>query len=789
MRKFICLFFVATLTLAADDAVKSEAQPTTEFPKAWSMTKDDIAALPDGNHVASLLEFMFQPAVMTNVDTGGFSRPEDVKIAMFGESTTWQRWYFGGANISNPGRPGEPLLYIPVGVLAEVGAEKYGVSNTEKNGIHMQALAANNATDSIELSPPSQIGGPAIIPRAVADREPASDWGAPTSSRAFQAPSFEGHALKTFRLQNGKNGFLFADGYLMQRSFNNLSTPESTGAFTLMSGFNPNFLPNDALNFAVQGRMRSNLGAEYYFAENQTLKSDQYSSLAQYNFSSEKADGALAVGYAYRNTSLNSSTLSRSATDALYQAPAFIPEKSHTLFFDGEGFKKIPWDKVKLEYGINSRFEMQNRAQNAPGNELVQTLLSVPQSATLYSGPSNETNYLLRWQPFIRAKQEYARAEWGASLNAHADWGFTDAGSKLGFITPAAKLHGKSYLGSSAFFVGGDVLHDTLGFTLQDVSFLNKDSLSGTAYNWTDTNGNGIPDANELSQGSRTGGAYHSAQSGLQAPQKEELNLTTGYTGFAGWLLQLNFNGRLYRKLLAVRYADGTSPTFTPSAASSIVQTYDKTGTGNEGYELYNSDQNAYYAHAEVTLAKLPKQSEWIFRASIGAYYATGYAPQGIGAFNNDIGVYNENNADPNFRENQFGRLDNDRGYMGKVIFGRRFFRALMISNVLRYRDGEAMASFQTVTGLAQGPIIMPTDLRGGGLTGVGRFTYSLAWDLRIRYDSVLWGNKAWAFIDIYNLLNSRTELFENPLVGTQYRNPIEQGMARSMRLGMGMNF
>lgn len=111
------------------------------------------------------------------------------------------------------------------------------------------------------------------------------------------------------------------------------------------------------------------------------------------------------------------------------------------------------------------------------------------------------------------------------------------------------------------------------------------------------------------------------------------------------------------------------------------------------------------------------------------------------------------------------------------------------MTNVLRYRDGEAMAGYQVVTGLAQGPIIVPTEERGGGLSGVGRHTYSFAWDLRLRYDAVLFGNKAWAFLDVYNLLNSRTELAEYPMVGTAYRDPVEQGIQRSMRLGFGMNF
>jgi hypothetical protein len=188
-------------------------------------------------------------------------------------------------------------------------------------------------------------------------------------------------------------------------------------------------------------------------------------------------------------------------------------------------------------------------------------------------------------------------------------------------------------------------------------------------------------------------------------------------------------------------------------------------------------------------VAQTDAQNPWIFQGSIGGYYSAGYAPQGLNAFYNDPGQYNESTADPNFRENRFGRADNDRGYIGKIIFGRRFFNALSISNVIRYRDGEPVAGYQLVTGLAQGPITVPTDERGGGLTGVGRHTYSLAWDLRVRYDGMFAGNKAWAFIDIYNLLNSRTELAEYPLAGTAFRDPVEQGIARTMRLGVGMSF
>ncbi len=768
----------------------SESDESAPLPASnWKMTKDEIALMPNGGHVASLLEFFYQPAVMANTDTGGFSRPENVQVSMLGESYKWQRWYFGGADISNPSNPGEPLLYLPLQTLSAVSAEKYAVSSTQKNGIHMQPLAAAEVASEVAIGVPVQIGGFAVIPRAVADREPASDWGAPEKARGYEAGSFEGRATYAFKTPGNTPATLYADGYRKSRHFNNLASPETAGEFTLIGAFSPGYSAGDQLHASLQYRGRSNLGAEYWFAESQTLKSDQLSGLVNYRFATAKAEGTLALGYASRVMQLNSGALQRSAVDSLIQAPAILPGKTHTMFFDASGFKKNPGETYDLEYGINSRMEFEYRKTTAPSNRLSESLYDAPLAVTQYESASAEANYLMRWQPFVRAVKRRAQSEFVASANAHVDWGFTDAGSKLGFVHPAALLSGKTWLGSSGYFFSGGLQHDTLGFTLQEVSYLNRDGLSGTRYNWSDTNGNGLAESGELSGASRTGGNYRKGANGLEAPQKEELNLSFGYGGWKGWLLEFNFNGRMYRKLFEVRYADGTSPAFAASSAGGTVPVYDKSASGNEIYELRNAEKDAYYAHAEITLAQSDKRSDWIFRASVGGYYGAGYAPQGMGAFYNDVGAYNESTSDPNFRENRFGRLDNDRGYIGKIQFGRRFAKAFAVTNVLRYRDGEALAGYRLVTGLSQGPILAPFEERGGGLTGVGRYTYSLAWDLRLRYDTMFAGNPAWAFLDIYNLVNSRTELTEYPLEGTAFRDPVEQGIARTMRLGLGMNF
>lgn len=780
------LLLMAAGTITAEEASPSSVPVSNS---EWKMSREELQALPNGNQVASILEFFYQPAILANPDTAGFSRAENVQISMLGESYKWQRWYLGGANISHPSRAGEPLIYMPLSMLSEISAQKYAAGNVAKNGVHMSVLSPAESKNTIQLGMPFEIGGPAFIPSKVADREPASDWGAPVSARGFAAGSAEGSGAYVFRSGDKAVATLMADAYYARRNFNNLAKAESAGEFTLLGALKPQWLSNDQLNLTLQGRSRARLGSEYYFAETQTLASDQLSALAQYNFANDNAEGALALGYSYRNLRLTGDKLSRSAVDQLIQAPAIIPEGTHSLFIDGSGFKKLKAEWADVQYGVNSRFELERRSQSLPGNTLTETLYSAPLAATVYDGAATEFNSLIRWQPFIRALRKTARSEISASVSGHADWGFTDAGSKLGFIHPAGNLRAQSYLGSSAFYVGGGLLHDTMGFSLQEVSYLNKNSLSGTRYNWNDTNGNGVAEANELSAGARTGGKYHSAAAGLQAPQKEELNLSLGYEGFRHWRLELNFNGRIYRKLFEVRYADGTSPAFATSSAGANVTVYDKTGSGSEIYELRNAEKDAYYAHAEITLARSRQDSDWIFRASIGGYYGAGYSPQGLGAFYNDAGAYNESTADPNFRENRFGRLDNDRGYIGKIFFGRRFAKVLTLTNVLRYRDGEATAGYKVVTGLSQGPIVVPFEERGGGLTGIGRYTYSFAWDLRLRFDTIVSGYAAWAFVDIFNLINSRTELFEYPLAGTGYRDPVEQGTARTLRLGLGMNF
>ncbi|MCS6972547.1 MAG: hypothetical protein NZL89_05935, partial [Leptospiraceae bacterium] len=186
----------------------------------WQLDREQILLLPNGNHVAGLLEFYLPPAVLANPDTAGFARAESVQLSLFGESYKWQRWLWQGSDITHPSRPGEPLLYLPLSLLHTVEAHKYAVLVAERNGIHLSTYDFSRKEGAMSF--PVEIGGMPFLPRRTLDREPASEWGAPERSRGFAAGSAEAYAAIPW-LEDPTKGFLFADAFYARRFFNTLA--------------------------------------------------------------------------------------------------------------------------------------------------------------------------------------------------------------------------------------------------------------------------------------------------------------------------------------------------------------------------------------------------------------------------------------------------------------------------------------------------------------------------------------------------------------------------------------
>ncbi|HMV34411.1 MAG TPA: hypothetical protein PKD60_00850, partial [Turneriella sp.] len=71
MKKLSLLLSLLPYTMLAGAEL---APADRRLPHAnWRITQAEIGELPSGGHVAGLLEFLYQPAVMANTDTGGFA--------------------------------------------------------------------------------------------------------------------------------------------------------------------------------------------------------------------------------------------------------------------------------------------------------------------------------------------------------------------------------------------------------------------------------------------------------------------------------------------------------------------------------------------------------------------------------------------------------------------------------------------------------------------------------------------------------------------------------------------
>ena len=168
----------------------------------------------------------------------------------------------------------------------------------------------------------------------------------------------------------------------------------------------------------------------------------------------------------------------------------------------------------------------------------------------------------------------------------------------------------------------------------------------------------------------------------------------------------------------------------------------------------------------------------------------TGFAPAGNGPDNNDYAVISEKTADPNSLTNSSGgRLDSDRAYKGVILFGWRMIEDLSLGITVRYRDGEPFSQHRIYENENGMPVAVMNRERGNwDNNGLGRFTFSWNIDIRLRYTPVLFGKNIEATIDIFNVLDSSTEILESNNIEDE-RRALEAVPPRMIQLGIAVLF
>ena len=294
----------------------------------------------------------------------------------------------------------------------------------------------------------------------------------------------------------------------------------------------------------------------------------------------------------------------------------------------------------------------------------------------------------------------------------------------------------------------------------------------------------------------RFGGPYSSIDPAIHRPYADEFDLGARIAPIA----RLSASIRLFRRdekqrLAAVNVGVPTED-FTPVA---ILDPYDgrqltvfeqnPATLGQDRYLLTNPpglrEQNS------GLVADLANQWRSLaLHLSFAAEKSYGPTNPGDAVFENDPGIVGVLFADPNTTIHAAGRSFLDRAYVAKLQAAYRLPAGIELSSVADYLDGLAFARQLLVTGLAQGPIVVATTVRGSP-EGGNRSQFVANWNLRLARAFTLPTGRITAAIDIFNVTNTAKRLQESDLSSPAFsqRLPVAIQPPRFARIELRYEF
>jgi hypothetical protein len=222
-----------------------------------------------------------------------------------------------------------------------------------------------------------------------------------------------------------------------------------------------------------------------------------------------------------------------------------------------------------------------------------------------------------------------------------------------------------------------------------------------------------------------------------------------------------------------------------PGPKTTTLDTYSRTPAsfGLDHYVLTNPA--GLTATFEGLDASLQLRSQYVVLA-FGATAALAEATNPVRGFRvdeNDPGVL-DISGNPNALVNARGRPFYDRGYTGKLALAFRLPHEIGIGTIVRYQDGQPFSRLAVATGLAQGP--EPIRAYTPGRT---RFSFVGSVDLRVQKDFVLGRGRLGLFLDVFDLFNTTREVEEIVATSPDFRDVSAVEPPRSLRVGLRLHF
>lgn len=340
------------------------------------------------------------------------------------------------------------------------------------------------------------------------------------------------------------------------------------------------------------------------------------------------------------------------------------------------------------------------------------------------------------------------------------------------------------------------------------LDFGNPNSLGGNEYQWLDLNSDGWFQPGE--QGSllqRFGGPYSSISPSLRRPYSDEFNVGAEMALSKRSVVGIHLFRRDEKQRIAA-IDTGVSPqAFTSRSIldpgpDGIPGTFDdqqltvyeqNPATFGQDWYLLTNPPDLRMLNTGLLAEVRTEARSLTLHASFVAEKSYGPANPGNAVFENDPDVIGALSLDPNTAIHSAGRSFTDRAYVGKMQATYRMPAAwggIELASVADYTDGLVFARQLLVTGLAQGPFLVGTTVRGSP-EGGNRAQYAINWNLRLRRNFTLPVGRLSASADILNLTNAGQSIQENALSGPSFnlRLPAAIQPSRSVRIEFRYEF
>ncbi|HKT70508.1 MAG TPA: hypothetical protein VJP83_13775, partial [Terriglobales bacterium] len=329
-------------------------------------------------------------------------------------------------------------------------------------------------------------------------------------------------------------------------------------------------------------------------------------------------------------------------------------------------------------------------------------------------------------------------------------------------------------------------------------------ALGGQVFRWTDANGDGQVQSQEIGPLLRVFGGPHSALgAGIARPNTDEFSFGAEQDLGAGFSAAIRFFRRDDHRLLAlnnagVPFSDYMPVLFQDPGNDGIPGTPDDqflilynrlpSALGKDFLVLGNYGFHASYKGMEARLSKRLFH-RWAFAASFTATRTLAATNPGNSVFQDDTGVIGTLNTDPNTLIFAEGRTHFDRAFTGKISGYYSAPLGIRLGVVAAYYDGLPFGRLLFINGFNQGPFFVraePVGHPGGFQTEL-----NATLDCRISRTFSLPRGALSGYLDVFNVLNANSNTLESDLSGPAFltRVPLAVEAPRTARLGVEWKF